>query len=70
MELENKTLTKITSKEREDKRLWNPIALREATINAIVHNDFTTETPPKFEFFSDRLEITSCSGLPPKSPNW
>jgi predicted HTH transcriptional regulator len=62
--LENKTITKITAKEREEKRLWNEIALREATINAIVHNDYTRETAPKIEFFADRLEITSYGGLP------
>lgn len=30
IEVENKTLAKITSKERKEKRLWNPVALREA----------------------------------------
>jgi predicted HTH transcriptional regulator len=64
MEVENKTLTKITSKEREEKRLWNPVALREAVINAIVHNDYTSEVPPKFEFFDNRIEITSFGSLP------
>jgi predicted HTH transcriptional regulator len=64
IELENKTLAKITSKERIEKRLWNPVALREATINAIVHNDYTSEVPPKFEFFDDRIEITSFGSLP------
>jgi predicted HTH transcriptional regulator len=64
IELENKTLTKITSKERKEKRLWDPIALREAIINAFVHNDCTNEVPPKFELFSDRIEITSAGGLP------
>ena len=24
-----------------------------------VHNDYTLEIPPKFEFFDDRIEITS-----------
>ncbi|WP_288180970.1 ATP-binding protein, partial [Odoribacter laneus] len=62
--VENRTLTKITSKEREEKRLWNPVALREAIINAMVHNDYTLEIPPKFEFFDDRIEITSFGGLP------
>jgi len=62
--LENRTLTKITSKEREETRVWNPIALREAVINAIVHNDYSREIPPKFEIFPDRLEITSAGGLP------
>ena len=40
------------------------IALREAIINAFVHNDFTGEVPPKFEIFPDRMEITSAGGLP------
>ena len=63
LDLENKTTTKITRKERIDTPLWNPIALREAVINAIVHNDYSFEVPPKFEIFSDRLEITSAVGL-------
>ena len=37
VELENKTLTRITSRERQDRRLWNAVALREAIINAIVY---------------------------------
>ena len=63
-ELENKTLSRITSKERENQRIWNPIALREAVINAIIHNDYTNEVPPKFEIFYNRIEITSAGGLP------
>ena len=62
--MENRTLSHITSKERVNQRLWNPIALREAIINAFVHNDFTGEIPPKFELFPDRIEITSAGGLP------
>ncbi len=62
--MENPTATQITSKERENQRLWDPIALREAVINAFVHNDFTGEVPPKFEIFPDRIEITSTGGLP------
>ena len=64
IELENRTATTITSKERREQRLWNPIALREAIINALVHNDYTREVPPKFEIFSDRIEITSSGSLP------
>jgi ATP-dependent DNA helicase RecG len=64
LELENKTITKITTKERADKRLWSPIALKEAVLNAFVHNDYTNEVPPKFEIFDDRIEITSSGGLP------
>lgn len=64
IEVENKTFTKITSKERIEKRLWNPVALREAVINALVHNDYTYELAPKYEYFKDRFEITSYGGLP------
>lgn len=64
LNFENRTLTKITSKEREEKKLWDSIALREAIINAFVHNDYTKEIAPKFEIFRDRLVITSYGGLP------
>ena len=64
IELENPTSTRITSKERVDTRLWDMVALREAIINAFVHNDFTGEVPPEFEIFPDRIEITSAGGLP------
>ncbi len=64
LDLENKTASTITAKERIDVRLWNPVAMREAAINAIVHNDYTREVPPKFEIFADRIEITSACALP------
>lgn len=64
LDLENRTSSTITAKGRTDVRLWSPIALREAVINAIVHNDYTREVPPKFEIFSDRIEITSAGTLP------
>jgi ATP-dependent DNA helicase RecG len=37
--------------------------LREAVINAIIHNDYSTELVPKFEVFNDRLEITSSGTI-------
>ena len=64
IEVENTTLAKITPKERQEKRVWDQVALREAVINALVHNDYTSEVPPKIEFFADRIEITSFGGLP------
>ena len=64
LDIENKTATKITHKQRIEKRMFDAIALREAVINAIVHNDYSNEVPPKFELFSDRIEITSTGGLP------
>ena len=64
LEIENKTAAKITPVERVETPLWNKVALREAVINAIVHNDYSFEVPPKFEIFPDRLEITSAGRLP------
>ena len=64
LDLENRTLTRITPKERQEIRLLDPVALREAVINAIIHNDYSYEGVPKFELFADRLEITSTGSIP------
>lgn len=64
LEIENKTAATITPMERIETPMWNRIALREAVINAIVHNDYSFEVPPKFEIFPDRIEITSAGRLP------
>lgn len=64
LNVENRTFAKITNKERIEKKLIDPLALREAVINAVVHNDYSMEVPPVFEIYSDRLEITSYGGLP------
>jgi len=64
LEVENRTFTKITSIERKEVKKIDPIALREAVINAIVHNDYSNEYAAKFELFDDRLEISSNGGLP------
>ena len=63
LDIENKTASSING-DRMDKKLWDAEALREAVRNAFVHNDYSTETFPKFEIFSDRLEITTYGGLP------
>lgn len=64
LEIENRTSATITPMERIEKPLWDRVALREAVINAMVHNDYSFEVPPKFEIFPDRLEITSAGRLP------
>jgi predicted HTH transcriptional regulator len=64
LKVENKTLATITDSTRNETKLLNPIALREAVINAIIHNAYSRDVPPKFELFADRLEITSAGGLP------
>lgn len=64
LEIENRTLTRITgAAEREQRRLFNARALREALINAIVHNDYTAEVSPLVEIYADRISITSYGGL-------
>ena len=64
LEIENKTFTKITGDaRRKEHRMVDKTALREALINAMVHNDYTREVPPVVEFYSNRLSITSYGGL-------
>ena len=62
LDSENRTFAKITAKNRLEKERVNSIALREAVINAIVHNDYTKGVP-LFEIFADRIVVTSCGGL-------
>lgn len=61
--VENITKAKITDTVRIEKNLVEELPLREAIINAVVHNDYSHEYPPVFEIFSDRIEITSYGGL-------
>lgn len=64
LNVENTIFTKIGVPYREERPMIDPVAMREAAVNAIVHNDYANGSTPKFEFFSDRLEITSAGGLP------
>lgn len=64
LRVENTVKSSIGYPYRTDTPLWNERAVRELVINAIVHNDYFNEVPPKFELFSDRLEITSTGTLP------
>ena len=60
---ENKIYAKITYPDRMEKELYDYVAVREAIINAIVHNDWSNEYPPKFELFNNRIEISSFGGI-------
>lgn len=60
---ENKVYSKITYPERLEQPMYDYNAVREVIINAIVHNDWSNEYPPKFELFSDRLEVSSFGGI-------
>lgn len=61
--VENKIYTKITYPERIEKSMYDYAAVREVVINALVHNDWASEFPPKFEFFNNRLEVSSFGGI-------
>jgi predicted HTH transcriptional regulator len=64
LDVENRTFTKITPKRRIEKQMVDRTALREAVINAIVHNDYSRNAVPTVEIFSNRISITSYGGLP------
>ncbi len=64
LSVENKTYARITERRRIERRMVDSVALREAVLNAILHNDYSYSGSPKFEMFADRLEITSIGGLP------
>ncbi|MDR2395521.1 MAG: putative DNA binding domain-containing protein [Endomicrobium sp.] len=50
-------------KPRLDKKYVDKNALREAIINAFVHNDYSREDTPIFEIFEDRFEITTYGNI-------
>ena len=72
MKIENVTKAKVTSTKRIEKNLVESVAMREALINAIVHNDFSQEIPPVFEFISyggliqgqSEEDFFGCSSMP------
>lgn len=53
----------ITYPKRVEKYLIDKKALREAAINAIVHNDYLRGGVPLFEVYDDRINIVSYGGL-------
>lgn len=60
----NTVFTHITPVGRTDEPRFNPIAMRELIVNAIVHNDYRGDGMPSFEEFTSRFEISSFGGLP------
>ena len=67
IEIENKIFTKIEYPERKEIRMYDFAAVREAVVNAIVHNNWSNEYAPKFEMFSDKLVISSNGGIQPST---
>ena len=50
--------------ERKDIYLFDSTSLREALLNAFIHNDWTELNAPMISVFSDRIEILSYGSLP------
>lgn len=64
LDAENTTYAKIEYFGRKEQEMIDSAALKEAVINAIVHNDYSYGNSPIIELYSDRIEITSAGGLP------
>lgn len=64
LDVENTTYAKIEYFGRKEQEMIDSKALKEAVINAIVHNDYSYGNSPIIELYSDRVEITSAGGLP------
>ncbi|MCL2521512.1 MAG: putative DNA binding domain-containing protein [Erysipelotrichales bacterium] len=64
LELYNETAVEITYPKRIETPLVEKVALREAVLNSLIHNDYIRGAYPLVEFFSDRVEVTSSGGLP------
>ena len=64
LDVENRVSTVITPTGRHDTPQWDRLAIREAVINAVVHNNYVYGAPAKVELFSDHLEITSIGTIP------
>ena len=50
--------------ERKDIALFDSASLREALLNAFIHNDWTELNAPMISVFTDRIEILSYGSLP------
>jgi len=64
LDVENTTYAKIEYFGRKEQEKIDSKALKEAVINAIVHNDYSYGNSPIIELYSNRIEITSAGGLP------
>lgn len=60
----NETYVEIRGSLREEQKLFDMDAFREAWLNACLHNRWTMQTPPAVYIFADRIEIISIGGLP------
>ncbi|MCK7485607.1 MAG: hypothetical protein MZU97_08645 [Bacillus subtilis] len=63
----NETRVEIAGRiTRKETKRFDFDALREAWLNAVVHNQWTRQTPPAIYLYRNRIEIVSTGGLPPR----
>ncbi len=66
LEMVNTTTVRVTGEaQRREISVVEKPALREAVLNAIIHNDYLFMTSPVFEIYDDRIVVLSSGGLPP-----
>ena len=63
LEIENRTFASVGYPFRQERKMIDTDSMREAAINAFVHNDYTDLMCPAFYIFSDHIEIVSYGGL-------
>lgn len=61
-----RVLARLKKENKRDKgeTKVDPAALKEAVLNAIIHQDYLNAATPVFEIYADRIEVTSSGGLP------
>jgi len=65
LEVVNTTVVRVGGDAaRRELRLIDKDAMREAVLNAIIHNDYINGSYPVFEIYDDRIEVISTGGLP------
>ncbi len=65
LEVVNSTIVRVGGDAaRREFRLIEKDAMREAVLNAIIHNDYINGSFPVFEIYDNRIEIISTGGLP------
>lgn len=65
LKIENNTAIKITDNaKRDETRLVDSTALREAILNMFCHNDYSIGNEPYIIIYDDRFELYSYGGLP------
>lgn len=66
LDLYNTSKVDLSNAERKETPLFDKDSIREAVINAFIHNDWKNETPPTIFIYDDRMEILSYGELPYK----